>query len=107
MRNRTLLEGILRTQPILRQTPAGIPIVEGELEHESEQTETGLQRKVKCVVNFVVIGNKASQFSRATVPCTVRCKGFLAARSLRQPDRLVLHIDEYEFSELRKDHVPT
>ncbi|MBE9609632.1 primosomal replication protein N [Chitinilyticum piscinae] len=107
MRNRILLEGILDTVLTLRQTPAGIPIVEGELLHESEQHEAGLTRKVKCVVKIVVIGKPAEQFCRIPVHSTVRCKGFLAALNHRQPDRLVMHIDEYEFSESRKDHVPT
>ncbi|WP_144290455.1 primosomal replication protein N [Chitinilyticum litopenaei] len=107
MRNRILFEGLLNKAPTLRQTPAGIPIVEGELEHESEQHEAGMTRKVRCVVNYVVIGPQALRFARLPAPGTLRCKGFIAAKNLRQPDQLVLHIDEYEFSESRKDHVPT
>ena len=47
----------------LRYTPAGIPVIEFKLDHESEQDEAGTKRQVKAQISAV-----AFETSTATIP---------------------------------------
>lgn len=79
----------------LRYTPAGIPVLELELEHESEQTEQGENRKVQ------IKGMKALGFGAVAEALQKNCQlgrllhieGFLAAP--RSGKGLRLHIQRY------------
>ena len=75
----------------IRYTPAGLPLLSFVLQHVSEQTETGLKRKVECEVNAVAIGELAN--SNIQLGSSLKAKGFLAKRSAKST-QLVLHIQQ-------------
>ena len=81
---------VIGLEPI-RYTPAGLPLLSFVLQHVSEQTETGLKRKVECEVNAVAIGELAN--SNIQLGSSLKAKGFLAKRSAKST-QLVLHIQQ-------------
>ena len=82
----------------LRYTPAGIPVVEFKLDHESEQDEAGTKRKVKAEINAVAFEAQARLISKIKLNSDLKVKGFLSAKTKRSK-RLVLHVTNIEFSE--------
>lgn len=80
----------------LRYTPAGLPVLELVLQHQSYQQEAGQQRLVECEVHAKIVGSEAQawQYAKDSI---VDVTGFLAQRSLRNP-RLVLHIQTINLS---------
>lgn len=96
--NRTELAGILQERGPLRHTPAGIPVIEFEIAHESEQLEAGGMRRVKCEIAGVALGTTAWQLKGVALGSTVRVSGFLASRSLKRKTP-ILHVTHIEFIE--------
>jgi primosomal replication protein N len=82
----------------LRYTPAGIPVVEFKLDHESEQDEAGAKRKVKAEIGAVAFEAQAHLVAKIELNSDLRVKGFLSAKT-RRSKRLVLHVTNIEFSE--------
>jgi primosomal replication protein N len=82
----------------LRYTPAGLPVVEFKLDHESEQDEAGGKRKVKAEISAVAFETQARLISQKNMGSEVRLEGFLSARTKRSK-KLVLHVTNIEFSE--------
>lgn len=80
----------------LRYTPAGIPVINFTLSHQSSQMESGMTRLVQCEVPVVAVGQLAELIGKRppSQDCTVI--GFLAARS-RKSTQLVLHVNEIRF----------
>ena len=87
---------ILQVQP-LRYTPAGVPVLDVVLQHESWQEENGQ----KCLVSFEIpariLGKQAEewQYRQDTM---VEAEGFLAQRSKRFPRPIlrIQNIKEYK-----------
>ena len=77
----------------LRYTPAGIPLLSVVLQHDSEQVEAGMKRKVGCEVNAVILGDLTKQ--KIEVGSQMIATGFLAKRSLKST-QLVMHINHIE-----------
>ena len=92
------MSGTLVERDALRWSPAGVAVIEGRLEHRSEQDEAGVTRQVQCEMDFVCLGESAALLSRAPLGSTLMLKGFMAARSAksRKPR---LHVTEFEFEE--------
>jgi len=82
----------------LRYTPAGIPVVEFKLDHESERDEAGTKRTVRAEISAVAFETQARLVSRQNMGSQVRLEGFLSARTKRSK-KLVLHVTNIEFSE--------
>ncbi|MBI3140865.1 MAG: primosomal replication protein N [Rhodocyclales bacterium] len=82
----------------LRHTPAGVPVLNFRIAHESEQVEAGQPRKVEVEVAAVALGQMATLMAGAKPGESIKATGFLAAKSLqsRQP---VLHVERIEFVE--------
>ena len=95
-RNRVELTGVVSALETLRYTPAGIPIVEVKLDHESPQEEAGKARTVKCEVSAVAAGQVAQRLVQANLGARIKVTGFLAHRG-KSKVQLVLHINEFEF----------
>lgn len=93
--NRLAISGVIAGLAVLRYTPAGIPVLELVIEHQSEQTEAGMARRVNCAVNAVIMGNLAEQSTTLTNGTAIKATGFLAKRSMKST-QLVLHIDTLE-----------
>lgn len=98
MLNRVELCGNLIERLALRYTPAGLPVSECRIRHESEQREAGIARRVECEVPAVGLGDTAKWLQAAPTGAAVKVAGFLAAKS-RNSKQLVLHIEHIEFLE--------
>ncbi|HSH86279.1 MAG: primosomal replication protein N [Methylophilus sp.] len=77
----------------LRYTPAGLPLLRLQLQHDSEQLEAGLNRKVQCQLPAVLIGEKANLTLQSGDQ--IKVKGFLAQRSAKST-QVVMHIQEIQ-----------
>jgi len=96
--NRIELIGSLIERLAPRYTPAGVPVTECRIRHESEQMEAGSMRRVECEIPAVGLGDPAKWLQAASVGSAVKVTGFLAAKS-RNSKQLVLHIEQLEFLE--------
>ena len=94
--NRVELTGVVSSLEALRYTPAGIPIVEFSLTHESTQEEAGKARSVTCEVMAAAAGPVAQRMMQAQLGARIKVTGFLAHRG-KSKVQLVLHINEFEF----------
>jgi primosomal replication protein N len=94
-RNRVVLSGQIVARDSLRYTPAGIPVLDLTLEHESVQSEGQVPRTVKATVDAVAIGELARRMDALLPGRNVTVAGFLANRS-RRSTRVILHINEFE-----------
>ena len=96
--NRVDLTGRLAVLGALRHTPAGIPVIEFGILHESEIQEAGTKRKVSAEVTAIAFETQARLLAGTTLDRRLHVTGFLAARS-RRSKRLVLHVTQIEFVE--------
>jgi len=94
--NRVWITGVLAERQPLRYTPAGIPVTELVIQHQSEQVEAGVSRKIECEVRAVALGLIAEKLSKVGTETRLSAAGFLAAKSLKRRQDLVLHIEEFE-----------
>lgn len=81
VRNELLLTAKLVAKSVLRFTPAGVPVCEFELEHESVQLEASKSRQVRCVMSAVALGSAANQVDVLDLGCLKNWLGFMALRS--------------------------
>jgi primosomal replication protein N len=95
LHNRLQLTATVEREGDLRYTPAGIPVLEMWLRHQSRQREAEIERDVACELQAVLIGKQAPLHAGKLAGQTVEVSGFLAQRSIRNP-RLVLHIEYVE-----------
>ena len=61
----------------LRHTPAGVPVLNFRIAHESEQIEAGLQRRVECELQAVALGQTAHLLKGAKPGDGAKLTGFL------------------------------
>ena len=85
----------MRSRGDLRFTPAGVPALDFELDHESMQVEAGGQRRVACELAGIAIGPVAKKLAGIAPGATIRCRGFLARR-YRTGVTVALHVNEFE-----------
>ena len=81
----------------LRYTPAGLPVLQIWLSHQSRQTQSDIERDVSFEMQAVLIGESAERLAGKLINQTVDISGFIAQRSLRN-QRLVLHIESIEWN---------
>ena len=81
----------------MRYTPAGIPVLDMVLKHESWQQENGQQCLVKFGMPTKIIGKEALQWQHGQ-NMMVEITGFLAQRSQRytRPVLRIQNIQEYK-----------
>lgn len=91
--NRLVLTASLQDIKTLRHTPAGVPVIEMVLVHESDVQEAGHLRRVEMTIPAVALGEMALLLIDTPLGCRLEVEGFLAARRLGSP-RLVLHIQQ-------------
>ena len=94
--NRIRITGTVTAIDAVRYTPAGIPIVELKLSHESNQTEAGRARQVAIEVMVLAAGEAAAKLARSPLGARIAVTGFLAHKG-RSRTQLILHINEFEF----------
>jgi len=94
--NQLVLSACIIEASTLRYTPAGIPALDLTLEHESEASEAGQQRKVKVAIRAVALGGVAEALVGQAIGSEWTFTGFLATpRNGKHP---VLHIQSFQQS---------
>ena len=91
--NRLTLTATLSTKEPLRFSPAGVPVLNCRLSHQSEQIEGGLPRQVTCEIPAVAIGEVAKRLAVKEPQTEWRFSGFLATK--RRYEIAELHIVEF------------
>jgi primosomal replication protein N len=94
--NRLEISGVLTGLQALRHTPAGVPVVEFRLKHESERAEAGARRRVNAEIDAVAFEAQARLLAAGPLGRLLKAEGFLCARS-RQSKKPVLHVTNIEF----------
>jgi primosomal replication protein N len=94
--NRLEITGTVSELKALRHTPAGMPVVEFRLRHESQRLEAGAMRRVQAEIDAIAFETLARLVARIEPGRTLTAAGFLAAKS-RRSKKPVLHVTEIEF----------
>ena len=92
--NRLVLCASLAQVAALRYTPAGIPVLDMRLAHESTQTELGHARKVTLELKAQAFGADAETLVRQALGSEMEWQGFLA--NTRNGKGLVFHIQAFK-----------
>ena len=79
----------------MRYSPAGIPILQGQMQHQSEQLEAQVKRTVELEISVTAAGPNALMLDKLALGDTVKAKGFLAPRR-KLAKSLVFHITEFD-----------
>ncbi len=96
--NRVEISGKLVALGALRHTPAGIPVVEFRLSHESERAEAGAMRRVNAEIDAIAFESLARLVAAAQLNSALNVEGFIAAKS-RNSRKPILHATRIEFTE--------
>jgi primosomal replication protein N len=92
--NQVFIVACIKEAKPLRYTPAGVPALDLEVEHQGQVAEAGSARQVKLGLKAQSFGLTAEQLQKAPLGVTLKLTGFLdAARSGRGT---VLHITAFE-----------
>jgi primosomal replication protein N len=78
--NTVTLAGEITAIEPLRHTPAGLPLLNLKLMHQSMQEEAGGQRQTAFEISAVAIGDIAAAAAHFQAGDAVTVQGFLAAR---------------------------
>ncbi len=89
---------MLAARDALRHTPAGIPIVDFHLAHESTQREAGAMRQVSLDMSCVAVEELARLVTGSPLGARMEVAGFLAPRG-RSSRRPVLHVTDLKFNQ--------
>ncbi|MBT9487837.1 MAG: primosomal replication protein N [Rubrivivax sp.] len=92
--NRLLLSGSVLQRSAPRSTPAGLPVLELVLKHESEVEQAGQPRKVSVEIKALAIGEITVLLMRLPLGSEARFAGFLA--SARNGRGWLFHVTEVE-----------
>jgi len=96
--NRIEISGVVTELQSLRYTPAGVPVVEFRLAHESERNEAGAMRKVHAEIDAVAFEAQARLLAAGPMGRLLKAEGFLCAKS-RRSKKPILHVTNIEFIE--------
>jgi primosomal replication protein N len=91
--NRLQLQAVVVQVQNLRYTPAGIPVLNLVLEHESQQTEMDTPRTVQLQIRAVAFGALAERLQKQALNEMVAFDGFLA--NARNGKGVVFHIQAF------------
>jgi len=78
----------------LRFTPAGMPVLELTLAHESDVVEAGRSRRIELTIAAIAMGDLARMLERTSLGKRMKVTGFLAA-TRKGSSRLRLHIQAF------------
>lgn len=76
--NRLEVEGQVLEQSPVRYTPAGVPVLEFLLSHESEVSEAGVPRRIAFALQILVMGDLVQMAGTIGLGTTLRIQGFIA-----------------------------
>ncbi len=97
MMNSAVLSGTVAWRDAMRETPAGIAILNLRIHHQSSQIENGLDVPADIELAAMAAGEVARQLDSIKVGDAISIKGFLSRKS-RQNDTAVLHITQFKLS---------
>jgi primosomal replication protein N len=80
---------------VLRYTPAGVPVLNLTISHESSKLEDSKPRNVIFDIPAKLIGNLAEKGQQLILGQQIYITGFLAKKSIRSA-QLVLHVTDFE-----------
>jgi primosomal replication protein N len=92
--NRLVLAARLVERRALRYTPAGLPVQDFELKHDSELSENGQARKVSMQIRSVAIGQITQAVAAMELGSAGQFAGFLD--SARNGRGLMFHVTALE-----------
>ncbi len=92
--NHVRMNANLIERTALRFTPAGIPVVEAQLQHLSETVEAGMPRRLDFSLGAIAIGDTAVRLAAESLGSELELSGFLAPRT-RRSTRLLVHVVDY------------
>ena len=92
--NRLRLQARIVEMAPLRYTPAGLPALDVQLEHESTQDEAGMPRQVHALVRAVALAAVAERLVHQHIGSELGFTGFVA--SPRRGRQLVFHIQDFQ-----------
>lgn len=95
MSNFITLNAVWIERDALRYTPAGVPMVNGKLQHQSMQQEAGSQREVGFEIAALAAAEQVDSVLAIPLGQLCRVSGFLNRKS-RNSKTLVLHITQIE-----------
>jgi primosomal replication protein N len=85
-----LVASVIEREPV-RYTPAGVPIVNCVLQHESQVVEAGVSRRVELTIPALAAGDISGKVAACALGVDARFAGFLAKKR-RHAKTLVFHI---------------
>jgi len=95
-RNQAVLTGVVQQIEPLRHTPAGVPVLSLQLQHQSRQQQGEFQRQLDFELSARAVGAVAQQLSDAIeIGSCLCCWGFMAPGH-RSSSFLLLHINRFE-----------
>lgn len=94
--NQFSLQARILEMGALRHTPAGLPVLDLILTHESEVIEAGLPRRVEMTIPAKAVGQWGQKLASLPLGAEMRVRGFLAP-TRKNSSRLVLHIQQADF----------
>ena len=92
--NRLVLSANLVERGGLRSTPAGVPVLDLGLRHESQLSESGQVRSVSMQIKAVAVGDTTRALAAMTLGEAGTFAGFLAAA--RNGRGLLFHVTTVE-----------
>lgn len=90
--NQTVICGEIIHLSVLRYTPAGIPVIDCVIRHQSCQVEANIDRHVYCELQAVAVGDTAKMISEMDLVGNVKLTGFLNRKNVAN-QQLILHIN--------------
>ena len=93
--NRLVISGALIQVDPLRYSPAGVPIAEAVIHHQSSQAVAAQTRQVECELAVQASGTLAAQLAPLAAGTQVRLEGVLNRRSVKSR-QLILILNRIE-----------
>jgi len=92
--NLVRMRATLVERAALRYTPAGIPVAEAQMVHQSQVEEAGSTRTLDFAFGVIAIGHVATRLAAEGLGSELALSGFLSPRS-RRSTRLQVHVQEF------------
>ncbi len=93
--NALVLSGVITARDALRHTPAGLPLLQLTLLHQSQQMEAGQPFRTELEIEVQVLGQAAEALDRQATGTRISVKGFLARKS-RNSRMLVIRTEQFK-----------
>ncbi|MBU3724214.1 MAG: primosomal replication protein N [Burkholderiaceae bacterium] len=93
--NRSVLSATLVEKKAKRFTPAGLPVLECQVHHESQVLEAAAMRTVGFECRVKAVGDIAERVEQLVIGSVLTMTGFLAP-ARQHSKQLIFHITDFE-----------